>query len=108
MSQRYRKTGASFSEVLGAARGGAVTADRLIHAIDGLRKAQDEDKTGSKGVVSALKEPPWREAVARPNWSSALEFTSRNCFMVSSGLFIMPSTCFNLFAGQFLSAIDWP
>ena len=37
--------------------GGAVTADRLIHAIDGLRKAQDEDKTGSKGVVSALKEP---------------------------------------------------
>ena len=57
MSQHYRKTGASFSEALGAAPGGAVTADRLIHAIDGLRKAQDEDKTGSKGVVSALKEP---------------------------------------------------
>ena len=57
MSQHYRKTAASFSEALGAALGGAVTADRLIHAIDGLRKAQDEDKTGSKGVVSALKEP---------------------------------------------------
>ena len=57
MAQHYRKTGASFSEVLGASPGGAVTADRLIHAIDGLRKAQHEDKTGSKGVVSALKEP---------------------------------------------------
>ena len=55
--QHYRKTGASFSEALGASPGGAVTADRLIRAIDGLRKAQDEDKTGTKGVVSALKEP---------------------------------------------------
>ena len=57
MAQHYRKTGALFSDALGAAPGNAVTADRFIHAIDGPRKAQDEDKTGTKGVVSALKEP---------------------------------------------------
>ena len=33
----------------------ALATDRIIHAIDGLRKAQDEDKTG-KGQVSSLKD----------------------------------------------------
>ena len=32
------------------------SSHRSLHAIDGLRKAQDEDKTGTKGQLSALKE----------------------------------------------------
>ena len=40
----------------GAAFGGSLAADRIIHAIDGLRKVQDEDKTGTKGQVSSLKD----------------------------------------------------
>ena len=54
------KRGASFSEALPTPGIGAppgLSTDRIIHAIDGLRKAQDEDKTGTKGTLSALKEP---------------------------------------------------
>ena len=46
-----RKAGASFGEQLGPSTP-ALATDRIIHAIDGLRKAQDEDKTGTKGQVS--------------------------------------------------------
>ena len=34
----------------------SLATDRIIHAIDGLRKVQDEDKTGTKGQVSSLKD----------------------------------------------------
>ena len=50
-----RKAGASFGEQLGPSTS-ALATDRIIHAIDGLRKAQDEDKTGTKGQVSSIKE----------------------------------------------------
>ena len=50
-----RKAGASFGEQLGPSDSTLAT-DRIIHAIDGLRKAQDEDKTGTKGQVSSIKE----------------------------------------------------
>ena len=50
-----RKAGASFGEQLGASNP-TLARDRIIHAIDGLRKAQDEDKTGTKGQVSSIKE----------------------------------------------------
>ena len=50
-----RKAGAAFGEQLGPGNPTLAT-DRIIHAIDGLRKAQDEDKTGSKGQVSSIKE----------------------------------------------------
>ncbi|OLQ15436.1 hypothetical protein AK812_SmicGene287 [Symbiodinium microadriaticum] len=50
-----RKAGASFGEQLGPSDPTLAT-DRIIHAIDGLRKAQDEDKTGTKGQVSSIKE----------------------------------------------------
>ena len=43
-----RKAGASFGKQLGP----STPADRIIHAIDDLRKAQDENKTGTKGQVS--------------------------------------------------------
>ena len=43
-----RKAGAAFGEQLGPSDPTLAT-DRIIHAIDGLRKAQDEDKTGTKG-----------------------------------------------------------
>eukprot|EP00439_Symbiodinium_sp_Y106_P045821 s1525_g5.t2 len=49
-----RKAGAVFGEHLEAGST-ALATDRIIHAIDGLRKAQDEDKTG-KGQVSSLKD----------------------------------------------------
>ena len=50
-----RKAGAAFGEQLGPSNPTLAT-DRIIHAIDGLRKAQDEDKTGTKGQVSSIKE----------------------------------------------------
>ncbi|CAE7682206.1 unnamed protein product, partial [Symbiodinium microadriaticum] len=50
-----RKAGAAFGEHLGPSDPTLAT-DRIIHAIDGLRKAQDEDKTGTKGQVSSIKE----------------------------------------------------
>ncbi|CAE7615113.1 LCP2 [Symbiodinium sp. CCMP2456] len=50
-----RKAGANFGDLAATADPGLAT-DRIIHAIDGLRKAQDEDKTGTKGQLSALKE----------------------------------------------------
>ena len=50
-----RKAGAAFGEQLGPSDPTLAT-DRIIHAIDGLRKAQDEDKTGTKGQVSSIKE----------------------------------------------------
>ena len=50
-----RKAGAAFGEQLGPSNPTLAT-DRIIHAIDGVRKAQDEDKTGTKGQVSSIKE----------------------------------------------------
>ena len=31
-------------------------ADRIIHAIDGIRHSQEEDKTGTKGTLASIKE----------------------------------------------------
>ena len=50
-----RKAGAAYGESLGGAPDHTQT-DRIIRAIDGIRKAQDEDKTGAKGTVISLKE----------------------------------------------------
>ena len=50
-----RKARASFGEQLGPGNP-ALATDRKIHAIDGLRKAQDEDKTGTKGQISSVEE----------------------------------------------------
>ncbi|CAE7264558.1 unnamed protein product, partial [Symbiodinium microadriaticum] len=55
LARLVRKAGASFGEQLGASNP-TLARDRIIHAIDGLRKAQDEDKTGTKGQVSSIKE----------------------------------------------------
>ena len=33
-----------------------ILTDRLIHTIDGLRKAQEEDKTRTKGTLTSIKE----------------------------------------------------
>ena len=53
------KAAASYGESLGGAPEYLQT-DRVIHAIDRIRKAQDardEDKTGAKANVTSLKEP---------------------------------------------------
>ena len=50
-----RKAGAAFGEQLGPSSTSLAT-DRIIHAIDGLRKVQDEDKTGTKAQISSLKD----------------------------------------------------
>ena len=54
------KAGATFTEALGSSTGatdsGTLAADRIIHALDGLRKVQDEDRTGTKGTLSSIKE----------------------------------------------------
>ena len=54
------KAGATFTETLGgstgAQDGSTLAADRIIHALDGLRKVQDEDRTGTKGTLSSIKE----------------------------------------------------
>ena len=54
------KAGAAFTETLGggtgAQDGSTLAADRIIHALDGLRKVQDEDRTGTKGTLSSIKE----------------------------------------------------
>ena len=55
------KAGATFTEALGghpSTEGDAssLATDRITHALDGLRKAQDEDKTGTKGTLASLKE----------------------------------------------------
>ena len=49
------KAGATFAEALGD---GTQTqnADRIIHAIDGLRKSHDEDKGLQKGLLTSVKE----------------------------------------------------
>ena len=112
MAQHYRKTGGSFSEALGASPSGAVTADRLIHAIDGLRKAQDEDKTGSKGVVASLKEPEKLDVflardAAKPRSSSAQGYMARSYSMASSGLATTLSICSSLFAGPCSLTTGW-
>ena len=52
---RPSKTRASFGESLGSWGSTSLATDRIIHAIDGLRKAQDEDKTGSKGTLRSVK-----------------------------------------------------
>jgi len=49
------RAGASFGEALGEGSQLQHT-DRIIHAIDGLRKAQDDDKNLTKGSLSSIKE----------------------------------------------------
>ena len=34
----------------------SLATDRIIHALDGLRKAQDKDRTGTKGTLTSIKE----------------------------------------------------
>ena len=54
------KAGAAFNETFGssgsAQDGSSLAADRIIHALDGLRKVQDEHRTGAKGTLSSTKE----------------------------------------------------
>ncbi|CAE7721032.1 unnamed protein product [Symbiodinium pilosum] len=52
-----QKIGSSFGEALGATGSTSLATDRIIPAIDGLRKAQDEDKTGvyGKELFHAIK-----------------------------------------------------
>ena len=54
--RRLEKVGAKFGELSATSNPSLTTTDRIIHAIDGLRKAQEEDKTGTKGQLCALKE----------------------------------------------------
>ena len=54
-SQSHHKAGAVLGEALGEASSQILT-DRLIHTIDGLRKSQEEDKTGTKGTLTSIKE----------------------------------------------------
>ena len=49
------RAGATFGETLGESSQ-VQSADRIIHAIDGLRKAQDEDKNMIKGTLASVKE----------------------------------------------------
>ena len=66
-----------------------LATDRIIHAIDGLRKAQDEDKTGTKGQVSSIKEGEklhiWPEDVVSSRLNSAKVSTGRSSFTASNG-----------------------
>ena len=49
------RAGATFGESLGEATQ-VQNADRIIHAIDGLRKAQDEEKNLTKGSLTSVRE----------------------------------------------------
>ncbi|CAL1131402.1 unnamed protein product [Cladocopium goreaui] len=49
------RAGATFGEALGDSTQ-VQSADRIIHAIDGLRRAQDDDKNLTKGTLSSIKE----------------------------------------------------
>lgn len=51
----FQRVGATYGEALGDASQ-LQHADRIIHAIDGLRKSQDEDKSLVKGALSSIKE----------------------------------------------------
>ena len=46
----------NFGSRSGAQDGSTLAADRIIHALDGLRKVQAEDRTGTKGTLSSIKE----------------------------------------------------
>lgn len=49
------RVGATYAEALGDGSQ-SQSADRIIHAIDGLRKAQDDDKNLTKGSLSSIRE----------------------------------------------------
>ena len=53
--QPAQRVGATYGEALGDSSQ-MQHADRIIHAIDGLRKSQDEDKSLVKGALSSIKE----------------------------------------------------
>ena len=63
-----QKIGSSFGEALGATGSTSLATDRIIPAIDGLRKAQDEDKTGSKGTPTSPRNSTHGDA-GKPRWN---------------------------------------
>ena len=94
-----RKAGAAFAfgEQLGSSTP-ALATDRIIHAIDGLRKAQDEDKTGTKGQVSSIKDGEKLDVfLAWGCGQLSVElckgvYMEKSCFIVSRELVSTPNT----------------
>ena len=51
------KAGAAYGEAFGSSADPARAAtDRIIHAIDGIRRSQEAEKTGTKGTLSSTQE----------------------------------------------------
>ena len=51
------KAGAAYGEAFGSSADPASAAtDRIIHAIDGMRRSQEAQKTGTKGTLSSIQE----------------------------------------------------
>ena len=51
------KAGATYGEALGSGSDQASAAtDRIIHAIDGIRRSQEAEKTGTKGTLASIQE----------------------------------------------------
>ena len=51
------KAGAAYGEAFGSSADPASAAtDRIIHAIDGIRRSQEAEKTGTKGTLSSIQE----------------------------------------------------
>ena len=52
------KAGAAFVDALGVGPADlpAASTDRIIHAIDGIRRAQQAEKTGTKGTLASIQE----------------------------------------------------
>ena len=56
MSRPASKAGSAFTENLIPQESASLATDRILLALDGLRKAQDEDRTGTKGTLTSIKE----------------------------------------------------
>ena len=51
------KAGATYGEAFGSSADSASAAtDRIIHAIDGVRRSQEAEKTGTKGTLASIQE----------------------------------------------------
>ena len=55
----HSKAGAAFTDNLGGwppegQESASLATDRITHALDSLRKAQDEDRTGAKGTLTSI------------------------------------------------------
>ena len=51
------KAGATYGEAFGSGADPASAAtDRIIHAVDGIRRSQEAEKTGTKGTLSSIQE----------------------------------------------------